>query len=411
MQPSPRSSTFSALLVLGLVAAPLAALLLAPPGAAATVPVTHTYDEFFGNGLHVGVFYPGFVYSGDDTVYCDYNSGGYPTSTPPCAVVPTVTGIVSIASSSLFESFDVDVASGGFGSVTIEGFSAGGILLASTTCGSSYGSYVRCGIFAPGMSQVTISGSPNYYVFDTATFGLAETIELPNLAVKNNGDGTCTVYDDANGNGVVDAGEALATVPCSVDQVPVDVPGAGASQSLPALSTPDVPPTPVTTPPVVVPATCTLAACTAPTVIPGQSTPALPQVCVPFVVCVGPVSPQPLTPPVTVPPVCSVGFVCLPPTTILPGQTVTVPGQPPVPLTPAITVSVSSTGFDGTVEPNAGELSSIGPITTTVGPIPVTLCPSTCPVPVPPGADLVGSVTVTVTVGTTTYTQTVPVNV
>jgi hypothetical protein len=65
------------------------------------------------------------------------------------------------------------------------------------------------------------------------------------------------------------------------------------------------------------------------------------------------------------------------------------------------------------VAPNLGEPGFIGPfqilVPTPFGPIPVTICAATCPVPVQPEATLNGSVTITITVGSTTVSRTVPV--
>lgn len=266
-----------------------------------------------------------------------------------------------------------------------------------------------------------------------ATFPCSVT--LPNPQVANNPDGTCTVYNDQNGNGQVDAGEPIATAPCSAPStIPVNVPPVSESVPIPGISTPSVPSETVNTPPVTTPATCTASICTNPTTVPSQqvgptpdvpaqSTPPLPQECVPLVICVGPVAPQPLTPevppqgpfstpPVTAPAVCAAAApLCLPPTTIVPPQSITTPGQGPIPITPPIVVSVSSTGLSGLITPNVGQFSSIGPFNEQVGPVPVTLCPSTCPVPVPPGTTLDGSITVTVTVGSQVFSETVPVHV
>jgi hypothetical protein len=507
-----------------LIACALATLLVAG-WAAALVPlpgvttVTHTYDEFSGNGTPVGTFYPGFTYSGDDEVYCSYNSGDYPGSTPPCVVLPVSSGTFTIAAddpSTYFGQYEADVATDG-NTVTFDGYDDVGTLVASTSCSSADATYAHCVLSSPtAMASVTISGPADFYILDTSVFTPSQTpsgvsphvvqnpdgtcdvyndqngngvedpgenvatvpcalptlpnyqvsnngdgtctvyndqngngqvdpgeavttvpcsVTLPNPQVANNGDGTCTVYDDQNGNGQVDPGEAITTVPCSAPaSIPVGVPPASESVPIPAVFTPNVPSETVTTPGVTTPATCTVSVCTSPTTVgsqqvgptpdvPAQSTPPLPQACVPLVICIGPVPPQPLTPevppqgpvstpPETAPAVCSAAsFLCVPATPILPPEPVTTPGEGPMQVTPPVIVSVSTTGFDGLVTPNAGQFSSIGPFNEQVGPVPVTLCPSTCPVPVPPGATLDGSITVTVLVGAEVHSVTIPVHV
>ena len=269
-------------------------------------------------------------------------------------------------------------------------------------------------------------------------------------AVYDHGDGTCTIYNDPNRNGQVDSSEYIIRVPCRAnpayaqeadgrcyvynDQdgngqrdvydiswetscppepgaVPVQVPGLNLTQAVPAQSTPGAPPTTLTTPPVGTPATCPVPGCTEPTTVPAVSTLPIPQVCIPPVLCVGPVPSQPVTPPVTLPAACALAPLCLPPTTLLGSQTVDVPGVPSVPLTQPITVSVTSAGFTGAVDPAPPEPMTLGPIALQVGPVPVTLCPDGCVLPAGAAATLSGSVTVTVVVEGQTFTQTVPIAV
>lgn len=75
--------------------------------------------------------------------------------------------------------------------------------------------------------------------------------------------------------------------------------------------------------------------------------------------------------------------------------------------------SISTTGLDVLLNPHLGELGSIGPVVVIVptpfGPFPVTVCGNPCPVPVLPDGSIDGSVTVTVTAGSTTVSRTVPV--
>ena len=269
----------------------------------------------------------------------------------------------------------------------------------------------RCDVNGAGPFHIEVygyTGGPYALTFTTNSPFVAP----PSPAVQSNPDGTCTVYDDRNGNGYPDSGEQIATAPCSAKDTPFTVPAQSVSQGLPGLSSPQVPPTTVTTPPVTTPATCTVSVCTSSTTVPALYTPPVSQVCTPLgLVCVGPVAPQPLTPSVTVPAVCTAAsFVCVPPTTLVPSQSATVPGVAPIALTPPVTVSVSSTTFNGLVEPNVGEFVFVGPYSVMVGPVPVTVCATPCPVPVAPDVDLVGTITVSATVGGTTYTQSVPVN-
>ena len=293
----------------------------------------------------------------------------------------------------------------------------GGSLVVSDNCGAVLCSENAAGVPYPLVCSVSGTGPFTLQVaaYSGSGYALALIAGSPvaaNPAVATNPNGTCTIYNDANANHAVDGGEAIATVPCSASDVPISTPPESVGQSVPGTSTPGVPGKTITTDPVVTPATCTLQACTQPTVIPAQSTPPAPQQCVPPLVCVGPIGPQPLTPEETVAPLCTLASaICFPPTEIVPSTTVVTPGVPPQVLTPPISVSVSTTGFTGAIEPNAGEFTSIGPLTLQVGPVPVTLCPSSCPVPVPPEGRLAGSVTITVVTGSQTLTQTVPVNV
>lgn len=75
--------------------------------------------------------------------------------------------------------------------------------------------------------------------------------------------------------------------------------------------------------------------------------------------------------------------------------------------TPEITVAVDFTGLDVFADPHAGELTTIGPIEENVGGIPVTICASTCPFPVPPEGETLGSVTVTVVIDGDEHSETV----
>lgn len=232
----------------------------------------------------------------------------------------------------------------------------------------------------------------------------------------------------------------------ATDPAVVDVPATGGEAvSLPSAVTPPVGSQTVGTPTVTVPGPCLVAACTTPTIVPSKGivTPAVPslsvttppvpvpQTCVPLVLCVGPftipsmtVGPTPgvasqtvVTPPVVVPAVCAAApQACLPATTI-PGSTLLVtPAVPSQTVTPPTSVEVWFSGLDGTVDSNAGELTSIGPLVVpvtlpVVGEVPVILCPSTCPAPILPAGSLQGSVTVVVNVGSATHSATVPVSV
>lgn len=160
------------------------------------------------------------------------------------------------------------------------------------------------------------------------------------------------------------------------------------SRTIPALSTPAIPPIPigvpavapidVETPPIPVPLVCT----------PGN------------ILCVGPftIPPQPI---ITTP-------------EISPQTVVTTPPISPIPVTPEVTIAASTSGLDALLSPShAGQLTIIGPLTVDVptpfGSIPITVCASTCPFVTLPDVAIDGSVTVTVTVGSTTLSRTVPV--
>lgn len=244
-----------------------------------------------------------------------------------------------------------------------------------------------------------------------------------------------------------DDGDADEPVPTG-NEVPLEVPGFELPVQVPGVTLPKIGGGSIDTPAVILPATCTLFVCVEPTVlVPGQSIPVpdvpgtnVPssqdvcnaddtlcdgqeRICAPGgLICVGPFERTPLTPPVPgedvdTPPVGAPAIctatpqVCLPPTQVLGPQRITVPSVGPTPVTPATTVSLSWTGFTGVVDTNAGETTPVGPITVNVGPIPVTVCAQTCPLPIAPEANGQGSATVTVTVGSETYTRTIPVNV
>jgi len=162
----------------------------------------------------------------------------------------------------------------------------------------------------------------------------------------------------------------------------------------------DTPPIPVSTPPI-------------PIVVP--DTP-VPRTCAPLdLVCIGPftipgfsetipgqdeeVPGQHVT---DVPAICdAAGFACIAEQNI-PSQHL---GD-----TPEVTVAVDFTGLDVFADPHAGELTTIGPFHFDVGPIPVDVCASTCPFPVPPEGETLGSVTVTVTIDGDEYSETVPLD-
>ena len=70
-----------------------------------------------------------------------------------------------------------------------------------------------------------------------------------------------------------------------------------------------------------------------------------------------------------------------------------------------------SAGFAGFVQPNLLGTSAIGPFTGSIDvpgvtSIPYTICGQTCPVPVPPAGEVHGSLTLTVTVGSESYSTT-----
>ncbi|MHB1260671.1 MAG: hypothetical protein ACYC2H_03035 [Thermoplasmatota archaeon] len=182
------------------------------------------------------------------------------------------------------------------------------------------------------------------------------------------------------------------------------------------------------TPPATIPATCTLAPCQSetPLVTPAQP---VPETCVPLLLCVGPftIPAQDLG---DAPAVCDAAEpVCVGPIPIPAQNLGEVPavcdvageicvGPFPVPAqdvveTPPVTVAVDFTGLDAAADPNAGEIGSIGPIVQVIpvpiiGDVPVTICPTTCPFPVSPEGETVGSLTITVTVGSEEESYTIP---
>lgn len=194
----------------------------------------------------------------------------------------------------------------------------------------------------------------------------------------------------------------------------------GSTPAIPsAIYTPAIPSVPVSTPPV-----------------PSQSTTTppvpVPQICTPGnVLCIGPftIPGQPVTTPgigsqpvVTTP---AIGPQAIP-TVGVPSQTIGTPAVPaqsigntpaigPVQLTPDISLEVTLADFSYVwVLPKLGMLTSTGAITqeipTPFGPIPVTVCADSCPVPEKPGAWLNSGVTVTIVIGSQTYTKTVPID-
>jgi hypothetical protein len=241
----------------------------------------------------------------------------------------------------------------------------------------------------------------------------------------------------------------VTTDPSAVSRPePIQVPGTSRSETVPGQDV-DTPPstipatctlaqchaeTPlVDTPPATVPATCTVGPCRSetPLVTPAQP---VPETCVPPMLpllCLGPftIPSQDLG---DVPAVCgALAPVCIGPVTV-PGQdTGNAPavcdaagrlcvGPIPVPAqdvaeTDDITVAVGFTGLEVLADPHAAELTAIGPFTETVpvpviGDVPVTVCPATCPFPVSPEGETMGSLTITVIVGSEQRSVTVPLD-
>jgi hypothetical protein len=187
----------------------------------------------------------------------------------------------------------------------------------------------------------------------------------------------------------------------------------------------------VDTPPVTIPATCTANQCTAETPVVTPAEP-MPRTCAPLdVICFGPftVPSQDLG---DVPAVCdALEPICIGPITIPAQDTGNAPavcdaagelcvGPIPVPAqdvveTQPVTVSVDFTGLDLLADPHAAELTSIGPFHEVIpvpgiGDVPVDVCASTCPFPVSPEGETVGSLTITVTVGAEEHSITVPLD-
>lgn len=203
-------------------------------------------------------------------------------------------------------------------------------------------------------------------------------------------------------------------VPPIEGEQPVNVPGHEGSLPIPATSTPNIPAQSIPTPPIGTPATCVWTYChNSTTIVPAQSSPPLPRMCAPGeIICVGPAPSQTITPPVVVPAICGVApRSCLPPTVLVPSQTVPVPGFGPVPLTPAIVVGLDWSGFEGSIDTDSDGEIIIPPQHFDVGPVPIDLCASSCIIPVPVAAEGTGSLTIVVSVGGETYTETIPINV
>lgn len=182
-------------------------------------------------------------------------------------------------------------------------------------------------------------------------------------------------------------------------------------------------------------------------IIPGQSTPEIPEqtVYTPSIPAQSVV-----TPPIPVPQLCAPGgLVCLGPFTIpprpivatpwIPSQPATTPavdsvpviGDTPVPRvpvpgvttppvsishsTPTVNIAVTTTGLDPLVTTHVGETQPIGPVTvlapTPFGAVPVTVCQATCPIPVVPEASFQDAkVRVRLTIGDTAVDETVPID-
>jgi hypothetical protein len=167
----------------------------------------------------------------------------------------------------------------------------------------------------------------------------------------------------------------------------------------PPVATPGV--GPVSSPAVGVPPPCAVAACTSPTTVPPLGIPPVPRTCVPGIVCVGPTQEIPLLGGATVPALCALRpEACPPGLTILPAGLVS-QEIPPTTLLGPFTLPVAAPPVGGQevgaevaftpTQLGVPTISSvpIGPFDVD-GPVPVSLCPEGCGVPVLTGnGDLV----------------------
>lgn len=187
----------------------------------------------------------------------------------------------------------------------------------------------------------------------------------------------------------------------------------GGAISTPGVTSPTVPS--FESPLIGTPATCTLAECNAPWSVGPVATPPIPKTCDPTdFICVGPGASIPILPNTPMPALCSAAsMACVPSQTVLPegaAQTPAVPSMTilgsssvPVPVllgpaqTPGIGLYVNRT-ITSTDPPQVG-FATVGPFIVD-GPLPVTICASTCSVPYIYGN---GQVSVEASVGGQTY--------
>lgn len=287
--------------------------------------------------------------------------------------------------------------------------------------GQSYWHWNSLLVSYPGQAFLALNGEEDVgiAIFDPATasaFGSCGTTGTLRLSFGPNG---TEVYTREN------IYEPISGIVVSVPPTPVQTPRVssitvGSTPSIPSITvnTPEVPSIDAETPAV-------------PSVKVGTPAMALPQVCTPAnIVCVGSfyipeqyVTTTPAVPsqPITTTPGLapqSVGTPYVPSQTVatpyVPSQTVVTPEIGPIPLTPDISLRVVVDNFTyAYLYPNIGALSAFGPITvevpTPIGPLPVTVCGSTCPVLLSPDAAMHFGVTVTLQIGSETFTQRVPI--
>lgn len=167
----------------------------------------------------------------------------------------------------------------------------------------------------------------------------------------------------------------------------------------------------VTTPPIVLPETCQVEPCEEGTPV---STPGLsvPRTCA-VLFCVGPFD-VPSIGLGTLGPICQTApEACLEERTLVPSQTASTPEVGPY-SSPTVQLTASVTAVSG-LDPPDYPPGEVGPIEETVtlpllGDVPVTLCPTGCPVPDHWGADVELGLVVTITVDDTTIQRDVGIS-
>lgn len=171
-------------MLIALAAAFAVAVLTSGAAVAPLVVEGHDYDGI-GTG-DIGTKYGNYRYSGGTQVLCrpNYNYIGFPPTSGGCIaanlggkveITEIFGGVLGGPSLFGFTGFATDIASGGFGSVTIKGYGPPGVQLTSplaqTTCSSNYGQTTRCSISSlAAFVRVELEGPAGAWGFDSTLF-------------------------------------------------------------------------------------------------------------------------------------------------------------------------------------------------------------------------------------------------